>query len=127
MRHPIPPSLTRREALRLFALAAGSSGLPLAGGEAAATGQTRTLELTWHDEKRQRDVPAKLYLPAEPAGDSRWPIVLFSHGLGGSRHGYSYLGEAWSAVGYLSVHVQHAGSDSAALRGTRPRTCSGST
>ncbi len=65
----------------------------------------------WVDRDRQRQVLAKLYLPpatsAVPA-----PLVVFSHGLGGSREGYSYLGANWAARGYASLHVQHAGSDS---------------
>ena len=54
-------------------------------------------------------IPVKVYLPtdlAEPA-----PVVFFSHGLGGSREGNVYLGEHWSAVGYVVVFVQHPGSD----------------
>jgi hypothetical protein len=37
--------------------------------------------------------------------------VLFSHGLGGSRAGSAYLGEHWSARGYVAVFLQHPGSD----------------
>jgi predicted dienelactone hydrolase len=37
--------------------------------------------------------------------------VLFSHGIGGSRMGYSYLGRHWAANGVASLHVQHVGSD----------------
>jgi len=69
--------------------------------------------LDWRDEKRQRNVPVKIYLPVdrnEPA-----PVIVFSHGLGGSREGYVYLGEHWAGRGYVSVHVQHAGSDQAVL------------
>jgi predicted dienelactone hydrolase len=69
--------------------------------------------LEWRDEKRQRDVPVKIYLPVdqkEPA-----PVIIFSHGLGGSRDGYVYLGEHWASRGFVSVHVQHAGSDQAVL------------
>jgi predicted dienelactone hydrolase len=38
---------------------------------------------------------------------------VFSHGLGGSRDGYEYLGRQWASNGYVSVHLQHLGSDSA--------------
>jgi predicted dienelactone hydrolase len=37
--------------------------------------------------------------------------VVFSHGIGGSRRGYRYLGEHWSAHGIASLHLQHIGSD----------------
>lgn len=65
----------------------------------------------WVDRDRQREVRAKLYLPPPAAAGSPAPLIVFSHGLGGSREGYSYLGSNWSARGYASLHVQHAGSD----------------
>ena len=64
---------------------------------------------TWHDADRERDVPVKLYLPTEAEG--RWPIVLFSHGLGGSREAAAYLGRHWAGHGYATVFLQHPGSD----------------
>jgi predicted dienelactone hydrolase len=70
--------------------------------------QSPTLDLTVHDQSRGRDIPVLIYLPAEkrPA-----PVILFSHGLGGSRQGNAYLGNHWSARGYAVVFVQHPGSD----------------
>jgi predicted dienelactone hydrolase len=38
-------------------------------------------------------------------------LIVFSHGLGGSRNGYQYLGRFWASQGYASLHVQHIGSD----------------
>jgi dienelactone hydrolase len=71
----------------------------------------------WVDRDRQREVPAKLYLPPAAALRGPVPLVVFSHGLGGSREGYSYLGANWAAHGYASLHVQHAGSDSRVWKG----------
>jgi predicted dienelactone hydrolase len=66
------------------------------------------LDLTVHDEKRHRDIPVRVYLPpnGKPAA-----VVLFSHGLGGSRAGSAFLGEHWAARGYVAVFLQHPGSD----------------
>src|SRR5215203_5699790 len=61
------------------------------------------------DEKRSRVIPLRVYLPPnqkEPA-----PIVLFSHGLGGSREGSKFLGLHWAKRGYACVFLQHPGSD----------------
>jgi len=66
----------------------------------------------WLDRDRQREVLAKLYLPSATERRVPVPLVVFSHGMGGSREGYSYLGANWAAHGYASLHVQHAGSDS---------------
>jgi len=65
----------------------------------------------WIDSQRQRRVPAKLYLPTTQSAVGSVPLVLFSHGIGGSRDGYSYLGRYFAAHGYASLHVQHVGSD----------------
>jgi predicted dienelactone hydrolase len=67
----------------------------------------------WHDAKRDRDVPVKIY------GDSG-PVVVFSHGIGEDRDSYAYLGRALAAHGFMAVHVTHAGTDRAVLeRGYR--------
>ena len=78
---------------------------PLALPPAAAP---EPLELVVHDAGRDRDLPLRVYLPAStnPA-----PVVLFSHGLGGNRHGSAFLGRHWSARGYVVVFLQHPGSD----------------
>lgn len=68
----------------------------------------------WPDTNRRRAVPVKIYLPT---GGSAFPVLVFSHGAGGSREGYEYLGRHWASHGYVSVHVQHAGSDEATWRG----------
>lgn len=63
----------------------------------------------WTDSRRSRVIPVKIYLPKDRSKPH--PVVIFSHGLGGSREAAQYLGEYWSGHGYVSVHVQHAGSD----------------
>ena len=66
------------------------------------------LDLTVHDPARHRDLPIRIYLPAQTTPQ---PVVLFSHGLGGSRTGSAFLGEHWAARGYVAVFLQHPGSD----------------
>jgi predicted dienelactone hydrolase len=39
--------------------------------------------------------------------------VVFSHGMGGSRMGYSYFGRYLAQQGFAVLHLQHAGSDRA--------------
>jgi predicted dienelactone hydrolase len=69
------------------------------------------------DEKRSREIPLRLFLPA---GKGPAPVVLFSHGLGGSRENNSYLGRHWAGRGYVVVFLQHAGSDEAVWKDARP-------
>lgn len=71
----------------------------------------------WQDHQRNRQVPVKIYYPKDAAGP--FPLVVFSHGMGGTREGYEYLGQHWASHGYVSLHLQHKGSDSEVFRGTR--------
>jgi pimeloyl-ACP methyl ester carboxylesterase len=71
----------------------------------------RVLDFDWVDARRNRAVPCRLYLPARTAAGDRNPLVVFSHGLGGSRTGYRYLGSYLAEHGVASIHPQHVGSD----------------
>jgi predicted dienelactone hydrolase len=76
--------------------------------------QVETIKYEWLDAKRSRSVPVKIYYPV--TAGKVFPVIIFSHGLGGSREGYEYLGRYWASHGYVSVHVQHLGSDDAVWR-----------
>lgn len=73
-----------------------------------------TVDLTVNDAARKRDLPIRVYLPLER---SPAPVALFSHGLGGSREGSSFLGNHWAARGYVAVFLQHPGSDTSVWQG----------
>jgi len=77
----------------------------------------KTIELTVYDSKRNREIPLLVYLPAT---HSPAPVILHSHGLGGSRYSNSYLGEHWAARGYVAVFIQHIGSDESVWKDTTP-------
>lgn len=85
----------------------------------AVAADYRSEDLDWQDAKRERAVPARLYWPAAKSerADAAVPLIVFSHGIGGSRRGYSYLGSYWASQGYASLHVQHVGSDRALWAG----------
>lgn len=73
--------------------------------------------LSVHDAKRDREIPIRIYLPEsqKPA-----PVVLFSHGLGGSRDNNPYLGNHWAKRGYVVVFIQHPGSDECVWKNLPP-------
>jgi predicted dienelactone hydrolase len=79
--------------------------------------QVLVKDVTVHDGARDRDIPLRIYLPKAASSS---PVVLFSHGLGGSREGSSFLGQQWSARGYVAVFVQHPGSDDSVWRDQPP-------
>lgn len=102
-----------------LSLAAEQAVLTFAQLATAGPDQAAAVELDWRDDRRQRPVPVKLYFPE--AGQGPFPAIVFSHGLGGTREGYAYLGRHWASHGYVVVHLQHLGSDDSAWRGsTRP-------
>jgi len=79
------------------------------------------VDLTVKDVQRERDIPVRVYLPQAMQAMQAAPVILFSHGLGGSREGSSYLGKHWAARGYATVFLQHLGSDTAVWKDETPR------
>jgi predicted dienelactone hydrolase len=73
--------------------------------------EPKVSDLDWVDAARKRDVPVRLYWPTQVSPDAKVPLVVFSHGIGSSRTGYSYLGKHFAAHGIASLHLQHVGSD----------------
>ena len=78
-----------------------------------------TVTGVWTDTARERAVPWLIRLPAASAPAA--PVVVYSHGLGGSRDGGARLSNRLASHGYAVVHIQHAGSDTAIWGGVRPR------
>lgn len=67
------------------------------------------------DASRSRTVPVKVYLVKSAQVK---PVIVFSHGLGGSRENGVYLAEHWARHGYVAVFVQHSGSDESVWKET---------
>jgi predicted dienelactone hydrolase len=84
----------------------------------ARNGHAAVVRSVWRDAARDRDLPVLVRLP-EAAGPR--PVVLLSHGLGGSREGLGYLGRALAEAGFVAVHLQHPGTDTAVWQGVAER------
>lgn len=56
-----------------------------------------------------------------PAGSGPHPVILFSHGLGGSLDAGTRWATAWTEAGFAVIHIQHPGSDSALWQGLKGR------
>jgi predicted dienelactone hydrolase len=105
-------------------LALGHCLHPAIGEPAAETykstpgpANVQTMLCDWTDTPRNRQVPVKIYYPDT---GTALPVIIFSHGLGGTREAYEYLGRHWASWGYVSVHLQHPGSDDSVWRGLAP-------
>jgi pimeloyl-ACP methyl ester carboxylesterase len=99
---------TRRRVIAFTGCLAGGAAWPLRAQEPAPF---EVIEFDWLDAARGRAVPVRLYWPQRVAPQGRVPLLVFSHGIGGSRRGYSYLGQHWASNGLASLHLQHVGSD----------------
>lgn len=73
------------------------------------------VDAAWRDAARQREIPVRVRAPSGAA--SARPVILFSHGLGGSRDAGTHWAEHWAANGFFVVHLQHPGSDESVWKG----------
>ena len=71
------------------------------------------VDITLNDARRNRPLPARIYYPQE---DGSFPVIIFSHGAGGSRESFSYLSRFWASSGYVCIHPTHFGSDLSVLQ-----------
>jgi len=80
---------------------------------AAGPFAVEVIDRPWRDESRKRDIPVRIYLPAMKgdAAKTKLPLVVMSHGLGGSRTTYAYFGHHLASHGYVVIAPTHAGSD----------------
>ncbi len=74
------------------------------------------IDLVVKQSGSNREIPLHVYLPAS---NSPAPVVLFSHGLGGTNKGSVFLGQHWAARGYVAVFLQHPGSDDSVWKNKR--------
>src|SRR5262249_46511497 len=119
-------------------MASAARGEPAAAPEALYQSTpgpyaVRTIDDEWHDAARNRDVPVRIYLP-RPAGvagtkartlGGPHPVIVFSHGLGGSRNNYGYFCNHLASHGYIVIAPTHAGSDTRSLIEYRHRATGG--
>lgn len=90
-----------------------------------------TLDLTLRDEARAKDLELRIRAPKLPsppnappdnappnnaldATHAPFPLIIFSHGAGGSNDAFPDLSAHWASRGFVVVHPTH--SDSIALR-----------
>jgi predicted dienelactone hydrolase len=107
--------------LALATLAAESRPYDPLSVAAAAREAVQAVDFTVKDDARKREIPIRVYLPPKGDPPAEHPVVLFSHGLGGSREGSPFLGKHWAARGCVCVFLQHPGSDESVWKDVQPR------
>lgn len=58
-----------------------------------------------HDPQRDKDLHMRITYPTE---EGKFPVIIFSHGAGGSKDGYRYLINYWVAKGFVCIQPSHA-------------------
>lgn len=67
-------------------------------------------------QRNGREVPYKIYYPVDH-NEGKIPVIIWSHGFGGSRDGAAFISRHIAAQGYIIVHITHKGSDSSLWEG----------
>ncbi|HEY8964121.1 MAG TPA: hypothetical protein VIN59_06645 [Alphaproteobacteria bacterium] len=71
----------------------------------------------WVDASRgKRVIPYKVYHP-ETMNAGPYPVIIWSHGLGGTRDGAGFIARHLASHGYIQVNIQHGGTDDVLWRG----------
>ena len=68
-------------------------------------------DLVLHDAKRGKELHVRIFYP-NPAG--KYPVIVFSHGAGGSQNCCDGLTRHWASYGYVTIQPTH--DDSAVQR-----------
>ena len=98
---------TRAETAQRSNIRSDQNAYKLADGPHAV----ETVDQTIHDPRRNKDLPVRILIP-NSAGP--FPVIVFSHGAGGSGKNYFALTAFWASHGYVVIQPTH--NDSIALR-----------
>lgn len=115
---PLAPAMPQESAPLAASDAAPQAAAPVDFARYSERGPRAVATFTeeWRDAARDRVVPIKLW---HPDGDGPFPVIVFSHGLGGSRESSGYLGDHLASHGYVTLHLQHPGSDESVWRNAK--------
>ena len=64
-------------------------------------------DLTLDDETQNKKLPIRV---TYPKAEGRFPVIVFSHGMGGSKDGYAPLVQHWTSHGYVCIQPTHGDS-----------------
>lgn len=77
----------------------------------------QTKQLLLRDAKRNKDIRLRVNYPV---GTGPFPVIVWSHGAGGSKDNYRPLTEHWASHGYVTIQASHSDSRSLAANPRDP-------
>jgi predicted dienelactone hydrolase len=98
-RHSAPP--LERAAATSSPNPVNSGAYKLAEGPHAVT---EVPDIVLHDAKRDKDLHVRIFYPKEPGS---YPVIVFSHGAGGSQSCCEALTRHWATHGYVTIQPTH--------------------
>ncbi|MGI5831445.1 MAG: alpha/beta hydrolase family protein [Thermoguttaceae bacterium] len=113
--------MLRRDFLRLVGVAGFSAVARLPNSVFGETDFFRPVysvaksRVSWTASHLTLQVGALVYYPANP--QEVCPVIIYSHGLGGSPERFAYLGNMWASRGFVSVFLHHPETDETQWRG----------
>jgi len=66
--------------------------------------EVKTVDIVLKDTERNAEIPLRIKYPLT-AG--KFPVIIFSHGLGGSNRGYFTKTDYWASSGYITIQPTH--------------------
>ena len=91
-----------------YGAAVDASGYGLTDGPHMVT---EVPDIVLHDAKRNKDLHLRIFYPGEAGA---YPVIVFSHGAGGSQTCCDSLTRHWASYGYVTIQPTH--DDSTLLR-----------
>ncbi len=98
-------------------LVGGSVPNPLEEPTPGSLYRVGTTTVTWRS-KVGKSYSALVYHPTTPpVNGGKFPLLVYSHGLGVSAEAFAYLGNAWASRGVVSLFIRHPETDESLWRG----------
>src|SRR5262245_40026972 len=99
-------------------LAIGAETPPLEYESATAALKVESIaRAVLHDPKRSKELQIRIHYPT---GQGPFPLIVWSHGAGGSKDNYLTLMEHWASRGYVTIQPTHSDSRSLAAKASDP-------
>jgi len=99
-------------ALAVFACASDPAKKPAAAGASPTEGDPSPVGVIpttlLHDAQRNKDLDVSISYPTR---GGPFPVIIFSHGYGGSNRAYEPLVANWTSRGYVVIRPSHADAD----------------
>ncbi|HUC53793.1 MAG TPA: hypothetical protein VMR90_07085 [Candidatus Cybelea sp.] len=112
--HPSPRPAPSPDSLAAVPFATPISGMSDANGYQLEPGPylvSEAEDLVLHDAGRSKDVHVRIFYPHDRG---KYPVIVFSHGAGGSETCCDGLTRHWASYGYVTIQPTH--EDSAVQR-----------